>query len=561
MKFARHPRWEWFLGVTLSAAGGCGLTNDNENAATKSIEPAKPAAAEESPHLGPGAIRCSRCHSDEDRQAPRWKEVAKKVGHNVDAMLSTRTTCNCCHLGEVKGFGEPIDRVCVQCHDNVRVTITGMGSMHCVSCHDPSSVNGAIIRESAWECQKCHAAKQGNHLAIDVHGGEDCTNCHRPHEEPWTLPRTCTDCHTANDTHHGEKEGASACDVCHRPHEVSGDAANRCKECHEKQKPGAFVHATFNKGHSCETCHDPHAAPNAAPRACASCHSNVHTMSVSARGSDKHGKCESCHTPHNIRTNPAQACATCHATITPQHPDPQGKSCTACHNPHPKEAKASTTLACNQCHDKAASETAFHAGTTRCKDCHTPHAFDKASVIPCKQCHEKETAASANGHGHGDCARCHSPHAPKEKPPACAQCHEKEHLTSVDGHLNCLQCHDNHPSNRVPKKSCNECHQKQTTGPHEHSDCRDCHRAHGPDAPAGPKGPAQKPSCVSCHNPSFIGSLHILPQHQNCSQCHTAHKAPKNDRVTCTSSCHEKQRTHEPSARVCSGCHAFHPIR
>ncbi|MBK9265531.1 MAG: hypothetical protein IPM54_37805 [Polyangiaceae bacterium] len=552
--------WEWLLEAALMIAGGCGLTNDDATSAGSAGQGAQAKHIEESPHRGPGSVRCGRCHSDEDREAARWKEIAKKVGHDVDAMLETRSTCTCCHIGEVKGFGEPLDRVCVQCHEDVRVRITGMGSLHCVACHDPSSAGGTLIRESAWECQQCHAKQQGNRLAIDVHGAEDCTNCHRPHEEPWTLPRNCTDCHVSNDTHHGENAGESACNVCHRPHEVGGDAATRCMDCHDKRKPGAFVKAVFKNGHDCASCHDPHAAPDAAPRACSSCHTNVHTMP--GRGSDTHAKCESCHSPHDVQKTAASTCTSCHATIQPKHPDPKGQSCTGCHDPHPDEKAASATLACNQCHTKAANETAFHAGTTKCRDCHVPHAFDGASALPCKQCHAKESAAGSSGHGHGDCAKCHTTHEPRKKAPMCAMCHETEHTTALDGHLNCLQCHENHPKDRKPLKACIDCHaEQQKSGPHARQDCNACHRAHGPDAPMGPKGPSSPPSCESCHSIAKLPTLHSLNGHQQCSSCHSAHDAPKSDRKTCLSSCHTKMEKHEPLARTCTGCHSFRVLR
>ncbi|HRI69361.1 MAG TPA: hypothetical protein PK156_34255, partial [Polyangium sp.] len=212
MKSAHARTWQYLLIGSILIAGGCGLTNDMPDAGPAANTSEKDSTAD-TPHLGPGSIRCSRCHSDETRQDVRWKEIAKKVGHDIDTSLASRTTCTCCHIGEVKGFGEPIDRQCVECHDEIHVTITGMGRLHCLSCHDPSSVGGALIRESAWECQKCHGQTQGKRQAIDVHSAEDCTNCHHPHEEPWTLPRNCTDCHIANETHHGENEGASPCNV------------------------------------------------------------------------------------------------------------------------------------------------------------------------------------------------------------------------------------------------------------------------------------------------------------------------------------------------------------
>src|SRR4051794_9237670 len=100
MNSRRDRQWEWLLASTLVVAGGCGLSNGDANIDAGSTQSTQTSHVEESPHLGPGSIRCSRCHSNEDRQAPRWKEIAKKVGHDVDAMLSTRTTCTCCHVGE-----------------------------------------------------------------------------------------------------------------------------------------------------------------------------------------------------------------------------------------------------------------------------------------------------------------------------------------------------------------------------------------------------------------------------------------------------------------------------
>ena len=231
-----------------------------------------PVVRDVSDHHGVGVMRCERCHTPEDRNHPEWKAKAMAMGHDLARTFEDRTTCKCCHLGEVKGYGEPLDRKCAECHEDIRVTITAMGKMHCLSCHDPTASSGMAIRESAWECKKCHAEDQGDKPAIDVHAGEDCSNCHRPHQEPWTVQRACTDCHVGHETWHDPKRDAgagaapskhgigagptpltgepTACAVCHKPHEVSGAASGRCFACHAQREPQTFTAAsTFAGGH------------------------------------------------------------------------------------------------------------------------------------------------------------------------------------------------------------------------------------------------------------------------------------------------------------------------
>ncbi|APR75404.1 Cytochrome c family protein [Minicystis rosea] len=538
------------------------------------------------PHVGPGSVRCARCHDESSRNHPAWKETAKRIGHDVDRALRDRTTCQCCHLGEVRGFGEPIDRVCKQCHDEVRVTITAMGGAHCLSCHDPSASHGAAIRESAWECQKCHAKDQGQKPAVDVHGGEDCANCHRPHEEPWTIPRRCVECHPGHETAHGKPSTivaaghalppdggavageAAECSTCHAPHEVGGAASARCAACHAQREPHVFTAATtFAGGHErCTTCHAPHAGDKSAPKPCRTCHASVQTMP--GRAAAPHAKCESCHAPHDVRGTPKTACASCHASVHPEHPDPKGEGCVGCHDPHPAAqaapAKDHQTAAngvnCSHCHTAAANDRAFHDGTTPCKSCHAPHAFKASAPQTCAGCHAQKVAAGAHG-GHGACKSCHTPHAPKEAKPACASCHATEAATAPAGHAACTSCHDAHPSGRAPKAACASCHAEKKSGPHAPVACASCHRAHGPDAPLGPPGPATRPSCTGCHEPAKLGSLHAVPAHaSSCASCHRAHAPPSAARDVCIT-CHADKKAHEPTARVCNGCHAFGKAR
>jgi hypothetical protein len=591
------------LAALIAVAAACGSGEAppaGHDAPPSAASAARSAGAEPRPdqgHLGPGSIRCSRCHTPDDRNHPRWRETAMKLGHDVHGRLEQRTTCKCCHLGEVKGFGEPLDRVCAECHDNIRVTITGMGKMHCLSCHDPSASGGMLIRESAWECKKCHSKDQGDKLAIDVHAGEDCSNCHRPHAEPWTLLRKCTECHVGHETFHGaaarDADGGApraiaphdagtfsgepmACATCHKPHEVGGNASGRCYECHAQRNPVSFTPATtFAGGHErCTTCHAPHGGEKAGPRECRSCHTTIATMD--GRASEGHAKCTSCHRPHDVRGTPRAACMGCHLSVHPEHPD-KGEGCVGCHDVHPGGRsravvpaagatapppawfpKAPSPVTCSRCHTKAGNDLGFHAGTTPCKGCHAPHRFTAASAPGCATCHAQKVAAAtaAAGHGHADCKACHQAHAPKAARPACGSCHAAEAKTAPAGHAECRACHDAHPTSRTPKTTCATCHAQKKAGPHGGVGCVSCHRPHGPDAPAGPPGPASRPDCLSCHATAKLGGMHAVAGHATCGSCHGAHKAPSSTRATCLG-CHADRKEHEPTAAVCSGCHGF----
>ena len=601
---ARRSLVLWaLLAALLVVAAACGSASDKEQehaAPTPAASAARAVGVEPRPdegHLGPGSIRCSRCHTPEDRKHPKWRETAMALGHDVESRLEDRTTCRCCHLGEVKGFGEPLDRACAECHDDIRVTITKMGSMHCLSCHGKAEGSSTMnIRERAWECKKCHAKDQGNSSAIDVHASLECSDCHRPHQEPWTIPRKCTECHVGHETFHGaaarDADGGAphaiaphdagtfsgepmACATCHRPHEVGGMASGRCYECHAQRAPETFTErTTFAGGHErCTTCHEPHGGEKAGPRSCQGCHAAIVTMD--GRASEPHGKCINCHKPHDVRATPRAACAGCHLSVHPSHPDPSGEGCVGCHNPHPGPRRravvptagspalfgaglgleAPSPVTCSRCHTKAGNDLGFHAGTTPCKGCHAPHQFTKASAPACSTCHAQQAAAAEHG-GHADCKSCHQPHAPKAARPACGSCHEQEAKTAPAGHAACLGCHEAHPSSRAPKATCTSCHASKKSGPHAPVPCASCHRPHGPDAPAGPAGPANKPDCRSCHAAGKLGGLHVVEAHGACASCHQAHAPPSSARATCLA-CHADRKDHEPTAPVCSGCHGF----
>lgn len=504
--------------------------------------------------------RCGACHTPEDRNNPRWKEVASEFAHDVSGMLDERTNCTCCHLGEVKGFGEPFEARCLDCHDDIQVTIPKMGQQHCVSCHTLGAGDAGDMRNRAWECQKCHAQNQNQTAAIDVHGSEDCANCHRPHSEPWTEPRDCTECHQAQENvHHPKSESSTdslSCNDCHAPHETAGQAAGKCADCHKTRTPEIVATALF-KGHdACTNCHAPHEFEKDKAKECSSCHQK---KTMSGKGEATHAECQSCHSPHDPKGSAAGSCTKCHDKVKSEHPDPKGSGCTTCHNPHPggSENGTATVLAaagCASCHQGARTQQSGHEQVA-CSKCHEKHKEGKV-VASCPDCHSQELAKTAQNPKHATCTGCHTgnAHRPTTNTGACSACHVDEQKTAAPGHQDCTKCHDSHSGKRLPiAAGCKGCHATEAASATAlgHDDCNNCHRPHGPNGPAAP------PTCTTCHQVAKLTGLHQDKGHQTCNSCHASpHVGPKSDRATCVG-CHANEKDHQPDATVCSGCHRF----
>lgn len=513
-------------------------------------------------HGGHMRSRCAACHSAEDRKSARWREVVGQMGHDIEGQLRERTSCTCCHLGEVKGFGEPFEARCLDCHDDIRITIPKMGSTHCVSCHTLGKGDGQDLVLRAWECQKCHAEKQGNSAAIDVHGGEDCADCHRPHDEPWTEPRECTDCHQGqSDVRHpriGPRD-APVCTDCHAPHEKAGAADGKCADCHEETDPEIVAKARFEGGHdACTTCHSPHAFDKESAKACTSCHQQ---RTMTGRGAKEHAACASCHSPHDVKGTPQSACANCHRDVASSHPDARGQGCTTCHDPHPGPTANGTAVvlaaaSCASCHADARTQAGEHAALA-CNRCHETHG-EARKPAACKDCHATQLAKTNLQSGHAQCTGCHTGggHRPQSNVGACVACHAEEQKTAPKGHEGCAKCHDTHSGKGLlaaGPAGCKTCHADRAKSAEAlgHAECAQCHRPHGPSGPSSP------PACTTCHKENKLAGLHADTGHRTCSSCHPgAHGKPKSDRATCVG-CHANQQDHQPDAAVCSGCHRF----
>lgn len=517
----------------------------------------------------PPAPTCTDCHVA--GRDPR----AKKIAHHADPSIA----CTACHDPHGEERGRLAD--CTGCHEGAsashgRIATRPSGAApHAV---DDAGEGGAAAAALQF-AKELYASSAGAEPSAtgDPSTGQICTTCHAPHAGKSTARDTCAACHASAGrgevdgrtfgalapprvTPQGPKvAGHDACVTCHDPHVAEKNLVRACQGCHEAQRSALSnpMHATSG----CPTCHAPH-APTTALASCQSCHAGKNVL-ASARV-PAHGACNACHDPHDPKAPPQLACAKCHESIRPSHPTSASGACVGCHDPHPSGPTQPIAAACSSCHTKASSETAFHARKVTCAQCHTPHQFalvntkGQAGATFCAQCHAPEKAKTNARAGHQDCRACHGePHTPV-KQPTCQGCHGAEVATAPKGHARCTSCHDAHDGSLGNRAICTTCHTNKKQALHasvlgaDGKACTTCHRPHGPKEPATP------PKCTTCHDVAKLPGLHRKPMHvADCRSCHTSHAPPRADRATCTGSCHQDRRNHQPDADLCAGCHVF----
>ena len=492
-----------------------------------------------------------------------WSEYRTSLGHTQHVGKAS-IECKNCHDYEREGFVNPGVAPCARCHEK-----EAHHSHHgddatktdCLTCHEFAP------KKQTPTCIDCHSEAQGSMAAIKTHAKAECTACHRPHEDPFTLSNDCRSCHADISSNHAGHEGTAACNDCHRPHAPAVAALGECARCHDGRSAPLAPQDLTPAGHaSCASCHKPHTFA-ATTSVCIDCHGKKPTLmatSVSA-----HAVCTTCHEPH-APESAAGSCVNCHAEIQVRHSSE--KACTTCHAAHSGNVDR-VAAPCTSCHSTVgASDVSAHAGGTPCEGCHKPHDFEPPATLAnrtalCASCHERETREASSNRGHANCASCHGADAHKPAPaPACMTCHSREEASAPVGHRDCTSCHEPHGGARTPRaESCTNCHADKIGVPHGGSvvapgvqmsgdvspPCTTCHRAHGPVGVAAP------PSCTNCHARPQLPALHGVAGHAECRTCHTSHEAPRSDRATCTTGCHANRRDHQPQAQVCSGCHAF----
>jgi predicted CXXCH cytochrome family protein len=487
-------------------------------------------------------------------------------GHAVH-IRSWGLVCKDCHSIEADAFRRPSSDKCQSCHARQHLALHQSAAApsearDCIACH--GFLPRAGDDRDPWNCMRCHAQDQVGAPAVVVHRREACGQCHRPHEEPATLPKDCNGCHNGLRAKKHDPPPKRPCLDCHQAlHQSAPSGSEACLGCHGQKEPLVPKTAIFASGHRrCDSCHTTHEEKAGLKLACRDCHSQQHVVGMERI--PEHANCLSCHNQHNVLGSASLACARCHTGQV--HKDTSidiSRGCASCHNVHGTEKAVLTSTAsgtdCAGCHTSASSNSAFHSPKVVCSSCHEEHGSNPRGpleVKSCGTCHANKVELVAFNQGHAECRKCH---VDKHQPLSivaggCAACHGPEAQSMPKGHAkeNCIGCHDPHSGKQ---RACATCHQKETKGVHGNltTGCQTCHRPHGP------KGVESPPGCSSCHAPTTLRALHQVPQHAAaCRACHVApHEPPRDDRTTCTSSCHIDRREHQPRATGCTGCHNF----
>jgi hypothetical protein len=499
---------------------------------------------------------------------PRLKsttDVRTMALHRAHLEAPDRVDCSGCHDMLAQDFRAPPVEKCLGCHKGHEPGIHGgKPEAKCFTCHD-----FLVPKVATRACLSCHEQPQGAHVAItEVHAKQDCLTCHAVHPKREAPKPDCLGCHDTRATGHpAGGSGRTVCLACHLPHRPAHEAVARCETCHvdgARDVPAAVripSTALFAGGHErCIGCHAGHTFTRASVKSCRDCHQGRHVLAQEKVAA--HANCTSCHDPHAAKTSPPAArCAGCHAQIaaSAKHPlDARGRDCIGCHPPHGDLGPSRVALGCtDRCH--ADKREAAH-GTATCRDCHVRHRFlpEKTAPALCLDCHGKpigHAPAIATSEGHARCTNCHqtAAHRPAAERPPCGTCHQPEASTAPKGHQTCKMCHDVHSGQRRPEaQKCEGCHEDRTHTPHVKvaGGCRACHRPHGPG------GPAQRPTCNTCHAPASLTGLHASPSHHNCAACHLAHAPQVTGREPCLR-CHTDRVDHQPTAKTCQACHPF----
>jgi hypothetical protein len=467
---------------------------------------------------------------------PQQYRLAKAApGHQTHLTIKgdKQVFCRSCHAVTDAGFNVPPADLCESCHkDEIKqhhpLPQDAGTELTCLTCH-PFMAKTLPTRFEKWMCFDCHQQPQGDLVtdagvltkripAIEVHKSE-CQQCHRPHQQPFTLAAECTQCHDVKLSHGAKGDTlAEKCMNCHEHHTEAARASGMCVTCHMKPDMKAEARvaegALFEKGHTgCGSCHVAHTFDRHAVKPCKACHENKHVLAPK-----DHDACTDCHRPHQPKAAPVD-CKSCHKDQNVKHPKSEdGKTCIGCHPIH--DGKLGTTVAktCTQCHTKAPFNAAVvHGEKVKCADCHEPHQGKPTSLRECKSCHDTrftEVARVKDAKGHKECKGCHEnlPHGLSGQK-ACSACHEKKKPIQA-GHDDCKKCHESHSGALL--KKCTDCHEvAKLPGLHqqkEHQECAKCHTPHTPDIGRGP------PTCKSCHKALKLDN-HPTPPVQ-CAGCH-----------------------------------------
>jgi hypothetical protein len=449
--------------------------------------------------------------------------------------------------------------LCLDCHKNIAEDVRSRRGYH-----------GRMPNAGAGECRACHTEHKGrdadivqlNRAQFDhgltefalegAHRTLGCESCHKRSESWDKAPRTCADCHRADDVHH--QQFSQSCGECHGSASWSGGRYDHSKT--EFKLTGAHETLSCNACHiggrygqtpkTCGGCHatdDEHRGSRG--QACGSCHNttewkaakfdHLRETGFALLGAHEQLDCLSCHRSGNYKEKLPKDCHGCHHSDD-AHAARFGKQCEDCHAndrwrpvdyDHLKRHNfalvgAHAKLACEVCHS---APTATQKLAKDCLGCHRsedPHGGKLKGA--CDSCHGQDSWRRAINFDHD---LTHFPLLGLHRVVSCAQCHATFEFAGTPG--NCVDCHSREDVHRGGLgKQCESCHSpngwafwkfdhaRETgfalTGAHGKLKCADCHH----EAPTADT--KTSPLCISCHRQD---DRHLGAYGSQCERCHT----------------------------------------
>jgi hypothetical protein len=409
--------------------------------------------------LSHDSVDCADCHQPSHIVDPAILSYTDERGTRERTFLGLSTDCAGCHEDESPHGNQFAARGCADCHDtgvwetppnfDHAQTAFPLAGLHvdaaCVECHGSGS--DAVYRPLAFgRCNDCHE---------DPHSGGmsgPCASCHRT--AGWTIISSANMETSFN-------HSATSFPL------VGAHAAVECTTCHQPGRPlrTDAISMRYLSGTQRST------YPRPVFDTCRACHVDRHDTPA---GGQRWADCEACHS--NDRWNPSPYDIARHEqsdfpltgahTVTP---------CVSCHQ-DAERGHAIFTLAlpertCEECHGADDPHEGLYAGLA-CAECHDTEAFETATFEHALVTGVPEPAA---------CASCHAtddPHVDQFEGRDCAECHATEAFT--------IEQFD-HATTDFP-----------LDGAHDDAPCASCHLAE-PGPPDFVRYHPLGTECADCH--------------------------------------------------------------
>lgn len=351
------------------------------------------------PHDGQLGTDCASCHGSQ-----RWNAVDFDHGQTRFALQARHAElpCAACHANN---RWRDTPRACASCHtpDDVH---RGTRGTDCASCHT----------ERSWSEARFDHEKETGFALLGAHRDAACQSCHRSGRFEDKLPRECSGCHRAVDTH-------------------AGRMGNECASCHGTTQ---WRVADFN---------------------------HEQKAKFALTGAHASLGCHSCHVVPLSDSRPSRDCADCHRAED-AHAGTVDRQCAACHDT--KSWKDGLRFE----HDLTDFALLGQHATVPCASCHVSLQFGKTESL-CSSCHRaSDVHQGALG---TDCARCHHPNGWNQ----WQFDHAKESgfaLTGAHARAQCGSCHQRPPGSERMARDCVSCH--ATEDPHLGQFGRRCESCH-----------------------------------------------------------------------------------